>query len=140
MSILFIRIGGVIIGFAALIKIISVWAGGALQYQQDQLLGLQFRTIMITSAIIEVAVAAICLVRSKGWLAPLLIVSLTAQFLLYRVSSKMLGVQKMCPCLGYFTQWLGLNQQSTDWLLGGFSLIFFVGGSWILLQTTRNEG
>lgn len=122
-----------------LVKVITLLIGGELLYRADQLLDLHFRTVIVASGVCEMIAAGLCLLRPASWLTLLMLATLGAEFLLYRVSSKLLGVQKMCPCLGYFTQWLGLNQRSTDWLLGAIALFLFVGGSWFLFKDAQRE-
>lgn len=135
----YIRLCGLLMVLLVLVKFGTVMMGGELLNRTDQLLGLQFRTVMLGTGACEFGTALVCLLRPRGWLAPLVLTTLGAEFLLYRISSKMLGVQKMCPCLGYFTQWLGLDQRATDWLLGGTSLFLFFGGIWFLLKDAQRE-
>lgn len=135
----YIRSCGLIFSLTALIKCVTLLIGGELLNRTDELLGMQFRTVILASGAFEVGASLLCFLRPRTWVTPLILATMGAEFLLYRVSNKLLGVQKMCPCLGYFTQWLGLNQQMTDWLLGGISLYLFLGGSLILMREARSE-
>lgn len=145
----FFRFSAATLALTALAKLYS--SGGTTKVLQvsDQLLHLGYRPLMIAAAVVELAAAAF-LIKSRSHLRRgLVLLWLSANFLVYHWGNYLLGFQT-CPCLGRLTDRLPLPPGSAEvalqvlvlfWLFNSFSILWRAWGAahWTRLFHLRSR-
>ncbi len=136
----FLRMCCCVLFFTAAAKLWTVFGGGTqLLVVLDPVLGVEFRTVMIVSALMEIAVGMVCLLRpsvdglvSVVWLG-VLIVS-------YRTAVWQSGWTKPCGCLGNLTDVLHISPELADNVMKGVLAFMLSGGISLLILHWRRVG
>jgi len=98
--------------------------------QRDPVFSVRILIVLVVAAFVEIAVATLCIVSTKSKLAISALGSISIAFLFYRVMLVWLGFKGYCPCLGSFTDDLGLSRPAVDLVLVGI-LVYLLAGSCI---------
>jgi len=115
----------------AVAKFCSAAGTAKILLQQDQLLHVNIRLLMLGAAASECAIAFF-LLRSRHELKrALALFWLSGNFMAYRFANQALGIH-YCPCLGTLAQNLPLTQARLDLILTVLVIYWFLGSSYIL--------
>lgn len=99
------------------------------------------RTVMVLSAIMELAVASLMIVRRAEPLRLPSIAWLATLFFSYRIGLWLINYNGPCPCLGGPVDWLGIRRTTAEWILNaiiGYLLVFGYG-LWIAGAAGEND-
>ncbi len=132
----FYRSAAALLLVTAVAKLYSAGGSARILHVRDPLLYVGYRPLMILAALLELAVAAF-LLRTRGELRRCLVLLwLSANFLLYHLGNYSIGVH-FCPCLGQLADALPLPKGLADialqvlllyWLLGSLEALWRVWG------------
>jgi hypothetical protein len=110
----------------ALAKLYSAGGSAGILKIQDELLHIGYRPLMVSAAVLEIAVA-VFLLRSRSALRrSVAVLWLSANFIAYHIGDYWLGVH-LCPCLGQLADRLPLPPRMADILLQVLAFYLFAG-------------
>ena len=132
--VLFIRLTAMILIIVAGAKLISATGSAEILKQNDPVLMISFRHVLLVAALVEGVVALICLSGKSISLQISLIAWLSTAFLLYHIGVFWIGYHKPCPCLGNIPDALHTSPRIADVGIIGVVTYMFVGSYGILLS------
>jgi len=94
---------GVIFSITGMAKVWSAWGGALILQRLDPIFDVEFGHLMIATGILELAVAAICLLSKSKTTATVAVAWLATGLLVYRLGLWWIGWQRPCSCLGNLT-------------------------------------
>ena len=114
---LFIYSAGIILLITASAKFLSAAGAAKVLEAPDPIFTVRFRDLFWFVGAVEFAVGFICLFSKRLWLQTVLLLSLAASFLLYRIGTWWIGFEGYCKCLGTLTDSIGVSPQNADTLM-----------------------
>lgn len=105
---------GLILGITGMAKVWSAFGRAAILTRLDPIIGISFGHLMVAGGIIELAVAALCLLSRSKIIAPIVVAWLASVFLTYRMGLWWIGWHRPCPCLGNLTDMLRISPHAAD--------------------------
>lgn len=130
-----LRVCGGILAITGLLKLISLFGHAGILEQEDPVLGINLRLVLLFVGILEVCIAA-SLWRLRNRAVALSLVMWTGFcFLLYHLFRTTFGDGQACPCLGTVFGWLGLNPRLLDTSLVVVSVFMLLGGGMLLWRS-----
>ena len=111
---LFVHTAAVVLLVTALAKFLSAMGDVLILNGPDPIFGIDIRTVLFGTALIESAVAWVCLKEIRISLQVGLVLWLSLAFTLYRVGLWVVGYDKPCSCLGTLTDLLGISPEASD--------------------------
>jgi hypothetical protein len=118
----------------ALAKLWVAFGSSKILKLDDPIMGVSFRYLVLTAAILELAVAVACIFGKLSKLAVGLIAWLSTCFLIYRVGVWWMGWHRPCGCLGTLSDALHIRPELADnimkvvlvyLLVGSYAFCFF---------------
>ena len=128
----FLSSAAVVLMGTGLAKLASAFTGGEVLRTYDPVLGLTLGTLFGSVGTLEVAVALVCLISRRVGLPVVLLLSLSASFVAYRLGLWWVGGPEYCSCLGTMTGILRLSPAAADLALK-LALTYLLLGSLIVL-------
>jgi hypothetical protein len=122
-----------ILGLTGAAKVWSAFGSSRLLLVHDPVLGVGFGHLMLGVGLIEVALAAFCLLGRRPWRAAMLVTSLASSFAGYRVSLFLIGWRKPCSCLGSLADALHVPPRLADTVMVGVLAYLLLAGYTVLL-------
>jgi hypothetical protein len=120
----FFNLAAAMLLLTALAKLFSAGGNARVLHAQDQLLHLGYRPLMISAALLEVAVAVFLLKGRSDLRRYLVLLWLSANFISYHLGIYLLGLHT-CPCLGQLADRLPLPRGLADIFLQVLVLYWF---------------
>ena len=118
----------ILLAFTAMAKLWSATGSAKMLLMTDPLLGLHFNVLLIATALVELAIAAVCVFSRSHLIALLSVVWLGSMFLLYRMGLHLTDWRQPCPCLGNLPDALRVSPAIADAVMKIIMLYFLVGG------------
>jgi len=123
-----------ILFLSALLKLLAVSGSKAILFTKEPLTGLETRTVLLSQAILELAIVFL-LSRPIAASTKLLICCwVGGAFILYHVFVALIAPAANCPCLGSLTQSFGLSDHHALWLARALALYIVVGATALLMR------
>lgn len=119
-------------------KIYSGLSTTKMALQSDPLLGFQFRSLLITVGIFELAIAVVCALAEDALLKAQMLLWFSMSIVSYRIGLVLIDYSGPCKCLGSLTEKLGLDPTLTDAVMKALLAYIAVGGV-VLCATCRKE-
>jgi len=135
----FIASSAVILILTAAAKLFSLLQPDAILNYADPLLNVTNRRILQFTSLLEISGAIVLLMASRQAFSFLVIWTISAQFVLYRVLLWQLDPAAPCACLGRVGSWLPISERGLSLILGGIALYMFLGSSLGLLRLYLNR-
>lgn len=126
---------GIIFFITGMAKLLSAYGKAKILNYTDPILGIQFGHLLFAAGIIELAVAAICLMSKSHFAQTAVTAWLASSLLTYRLGLFWIGWHRPCPCLGNLTDSLHIPPQTADTamkiilaylLLGSYGTLFWL--------------
>lgn len=114
---LFYYSSGALFFFTSLAKIVAALGTAKILLMTDPLTGLAFRNLLLLTAVIELMVAILCVVKINHFYKTLSIAWLASIFLLYRVGLWWINWHRPCHCLGDITDSLHISASTADFIM-----------------------
>jgi len=111
---LYINSVSILLFLTAAVKLVTSFGNDHLFQSKDPILFLSFRQVFQMVALVELGIAAICLLAEEIIVPVSLVAWLASNFLIYRISLFWIGYHGPCHCLGYFTDMLHISPQIAD--------------------------
>ena len=93
----------------------------------DGVLGISYRTVFLSTGILEISIAAHLIIGARRLLQPLLLFAIGLSFLFYRTAQWAMDVKAPCGCFGSVTKLLPFETRYAEIIAMGISIIFVVG-------------
>ena len=124
----------ILLVFTATAKLYSVFGHdhAKVLLMTDPLFGMHFWSLLILAAMLELAVASICVLVNSYLLRAFSVAWLASMFLLYRIGLHTMRWQKPCPCLGNFSDALHISPTTADYAMK-IVLAYLLIGSYVIL-------
>jgi hypothetical protein len=110
----FVRNVGWLLCITGLAKVVSFFGHSAVLQTREPISQIPFRELFLVAGVIELGVAAFCLMSKRLNHSTLVIAWLSTVFLAYRFSLAWIGWQLPCPCLGNFVDTLHISPLIAD--------------------------
>jgi|ERR1700722_1074272 len=128
----YIKSAGCLLLVFGVAKWISAFGHSKILTEPNPLFGLQFRYVLILTAMIELIVAMICFFGAHRFSQLLSLALLSTNILGYRIFLLLIGAEAPCPCLGGLTDAIGVSPHAAD-VLSKVVLAYLLVGSYFLL-------
>ena len=136
---LFVTSAGTILAITGVAKIVSALGHAGVLGQPDPIFGLPFNSLFLSVGLIELLVAAFCLLPKNQTVALALVALISVNFVGYRVGLWYIHWPGYCPCLGSLTQAIHLSAHVAN-LYTLLTLIYLLLGSlYFLVQPKWSE-
>jgi hypothetical protein len=134
----FLPVAGALLALLGMLKVWSWLTSSNFLVVIDPVIGINSRLLMLGIGLVEIAVAAVCLLAGRERLAVSLVAWLATNFVVYRIGLWWIGWQRPCGCLGYLSDALHISAQAAD-VLSLVILAFLLVGSygWLFSQWRR---
>jgi hypothetical protein len=132
MARLFLYSAGAILLVTAIAKLVSIFGHGAILQVRDPLVGIPFRILICTTAVVEACFAAACFYSKRLSVTAGLVAWLASSLAAYRLGLWWIGYHKPCNCLGNLTEALHVSLQAADLIMKSV-LVYLVLGSYATL-------
>jgi len=119
-----------------LVKLLSFFVHTRVLQLSDPIMQIPFRELFLVAGLIELAIAAYCLISNKINNSLVIIAWLSTIFLTYRLALFWVGWQLPCPCLGYVIQMLHISPVLADMIMK-IVMGYMIVGSYIHLFLER---
>ncbi|MFM2296035.1 MAG: hypothetical protein RLZZ350_2448 [Verrucomicrobiota bacterium] len=125
-------------------KLLSLSSGTKLLLAGDPIWGISFRHLLLAVAMLEIAIAAFCLIGKQQTAGLLAISWVSTLFLIYRVGLWHMDWKKPCGCMGNLTDAFKIDVHTADMvmkvilaylLIGSYSTLFWL---WIQKKNTAS--
>ena len=135
----FLVTSGVLLGITGLAKMWGATGGTKVLAVSDPIVGIPFGRLMLVVGLLEVVIAAVCLLR-KGEKLPLLLLAwLATSFAVYRIGLWWMGWHRPCGCMGSLTTALHLSDQAADNITKVVLAYLLIGSYGLLVRQWRQE-
>jgi hypothetical protein len=131
---LFVRAVATVLIITGAAKVYSVLGPNPapLLLQKDPIFGIQNNFFILAIALLEFAIAIICLKKADVRLQAAIVAWFSLDLLIYRGGLMWTGYQKPCTCLGSILQNLGVEDKVADVVLWTVAIAMVFGASAIL--------
>jgi len=137
---LFVRSAGCLLILTGSAKIISSTGSAPVLGLPDPVFQIPFRYEFVIVGLLELAVAAVCMLDRSLLLRQILLLTwISSAFLFYRLCVEFIGYTEPCRCLGTLTDSLHLLPQTGKRLLTGMLAYILCGSYWMLFCIRRWE-
>jgi len=136
---IFLLSAGVLLLLTAVAKFVSASGTASVLQSKDPVLAVTFQQMFWGAGLLELGVAAICLVGRPIIMRAGLVAWLCGVFVAYRVAMAWLGYQRPCSCLGTVTDALHIRPETADTLMKGVLGYLLTGSGVILLLAWREK-
>jgi hypothetical protein len=136
----FIVSAGTLLFITAAAKIISSGGSSRILDIRDPVLRIHFRYLFLTSGILEMMLALVCILGKNALLQAKLIAWLSSVLLIYRINRSLLGAAAICNCLGTLTDAIRLPSETADLWMKIILGYLLAGSSAILLLSWQKRG
>ena len=135
LSAIFLKSAGLLLCITGLLKIISSTGKAGILSQANPIFGITFQQVFWTVGLLELIIAAFCLLTNDYWRQSALIAWLATSFAAYRLGLLWIGYHKPCSCLGNLTDALRISPQIADTamkivlgylLIGSYASLFWL--------------
>lgn len=120
-------------------KILSASGNAEILQRSDPLLGMSFRHLILIAAILELAVAGVCLFGKSRTISIIIVAWLAAGLLTYRLGLWWIGWRRPCSCLGNLTDAIHVSPQAADNIMKGVLAYLLVGSYATLFSLWRQR-
>lgn len=136
----FLCSAGVILLGTGVAKVISSVTGGPVLSTNDPVFGVTLRWLFGVTGVLEVTIALICVFHRHVAFSTVLVLWLSASFLVYRIGWRWLGGASYCSCLGTMTEQLHLDPAAADLALKLALAYLLLGSAFALWMIQKRHG
>lgn len=137
----FLPAAGTLLAFLGMLKVWSWLSSNSTSVVIDPVTGINSGILTLSIGLVEIAVAAVCLLTNKARLAILLVAWLATNLVVYRAGLWWMGWQRPCSCLGYLSDALRISPPAADFLSLIILAFLFIGSyGWLFWQWRRGRG
>jgi hypothetical protein len=135
----FVRSAGFVFLLTGFAKLWSAFGAAGILAIPDQVLGVQYRPLLVMAGLLELGIAYVCIFTGKHNLSLALTAWIATEFLLYRIGLLLLANPHPCRCLGDVTDALHISPVVADNLMKGVLTYLLVGSYGVLLSNWLNK-
>jgi len=135
--ILFIRSAGALLIATAVAKFVSASGSAHVLQNLDPVFHISFRYMFLIAGAFEITVASVCILSKNCYLQTGLLLLISSNIALYRLSLWLVGWHGPCSCLGNLTDAIHVPPQVADDIMKGLLVYLLIGSCNTLLWLWR---